>query len=114
MEINTSTLKKFKTSLKKYYEKKILPTTVKGPVVHYVFNFCDPAKNYYIEATSSNELHYILLFKIANGDFCDDLHTQITENDEQLESIEDLNAEMDKLLENDILCNLSVIKFLKI
>ena len=44
-----------KSTLKKYYEKQILPKEIKDEKVYYVFNFCDLAKNYYIEATSCVE-----------------------------------------------------------
>lgn len=114
MKIDLSTRKRFKSCLKKIYDKKIFPTTVKGPVVHYVFNFCDPSNNYYIEATSKDECNYLLLFKVANGGFCDDLYDEILESEEPIESIEDLNNEIDKLLEKDILYNLRVINFVKI
>jgi len=80
----------------------------------FVVGFCDPSNNYYIEATSKDECNYLLLFNVANGGFCDDLYDEILESDEPVESIEDLNNEIDKLFEKGILCNLSVINFVKI
>jgi hypothetical protein len=74
----------------------------------------DPSNNYYIEAISKDECNYLLLFKVENGGFCDDLYDEILESEEAVESIEDLNNEIDKLLEKGILYNLRVINFVKI
>ena len=116
MNIDTSTYKKFYRSLKKYYDKEVLPNRVIGPKEHYVFNFGDPNNNYYIEATSREELNYILLFKMDNGSFCQELYdySELIESGEKIESIEEINIEIDLLLEKELFYNLKGITFLKI
>ena len=115
MNIDTSTYKKFHRSLKKYYEKEVLPNSVKGLKDHYVFNFGDPNNNYYLEATSKEELNYILLFKMDNGSFCQELYdySELIESGERIESLEDINIEIDKLLEKELFYSLKRITFLK-